>query len=155
VADLWAAVADQARILRAKPGSDTDPASKAALAEYQKILDVYLAADKGLPLLSKLLIVESLVFSGTDPSQVAVVDMRLDGVGIDSTTRTILWWRGTKFSSNVVAHYAILSVRRSDDKMSLTLVKPGYVNFMLKDVNQKGFGSSVQPQGNINTSSKK
>ncbi len=149
VADLWAALADQAGILRAKRGSDTDAASKAALAEYQKILDTYLAADKGLPLLSKLLLVESLVFS-VDPSTVAVIDMRLDGVGIDSTSRTILWWRSTKFSSNVLAHYAILSVRRSDDKMSLTLVKPGYVNFMLKDVNQKGLRSSVQPLGNIN-----
>jgi hypothetical protein len=112
--------------------------------------DVYLAADKGMPLLSKLLIVESLLDSIADPLHTAVIDMKLDGAGIDSTTRTILWWRSTKISFNVLAHYSILKVDLDGDRLALTLAKPGYANFMIKDMDQQRFAGSLISAGDLN-----
>jgi len=160
IAALWALAATQAQDLAAKLAAakeDADKAAarkkaidKAALERYQKLSDVYLAADKGIPLLSKLLIVESLLRSITCPAHTAVIDMKLDGAGIDSTTRTILWWRSTTFSSNVLAHYYILKVDQDDNQLTLTLLKPGSVNFMMKDVPLKQFAGSMTPTGKIN-----
>ncbi len=149
IATLWTLAALEARRLAATAAATVEP-GKSALAQFQKLNDVYLAADKGMPLLSKLLIVESLLFSITDPGHTAVIDMKLDGAGIDSTTRTILWWRSTRISSNVLAHYSILKVERDGSRLTLTLDKPGYANFMMKNVDQKRFAGSLAPIGDIN-----
>jgi hypothetical protein len=148
IASLWALAAVTAHNLEGTAAANVEP-GKSALAQFKKLSDVYLAADKGMPLLSKLLVVESLLYSISDPEHTAVIDMKLDGAGIDSTTRTILWWRSTKVSSNVLAHYSVLKVGVNGGRLALTLVTPGYVNFMTKDINQKTF-SSAAPLGTIN-----
>jgi hypothetical protein len=148
-AQLWAATTDEATKAQKLPTADKSPL-KDALAAYAKVRDTLLASDKGPPLLGKLLMVEALANLVTDPQSVAVVDMRLDGVGIDSTTRTVLWWRTTRFSSNVLAHYYLLSVQGSGKDFSLALAKAGSVNIMTKDVNQKYFASCSAPAGQIN-----
>lgn len=149
VASLWALAAVEAHRLEGTPAANAEP-GKSALARYQKVSDVYLAADKGVPLLSKLLVVESLLYSIADPAHTAVVDMKLDGAGIESTTMTVLWFRSTRVSSNVLAHYSILKVRKAGSGLALTLDKPGYANYMMKNVKLKRVGSSVMPAGTIN-----
>jgi hypothetical protein len=146
-ADLWTAAAAEADTVPANPAS---PALKTALAQYRKLADAYLAAEKGPSLLNKLLMAESLAGAIPDPATSVVVDMRLDAVGIDSTTRTILWWHSTKFSSNVIAHYTLLRPERQNQTIRLTVVKPGYVNVMLKNVNQNRFATSASVEGAIN-----
>lgn len=149
LAELWSATAREANKARLLPGADKSPL-KDALDAYSTVRGVLLAADKGAPLLGKLLVVETMGKLITDPGSVAVIDMRLDGVGIDSTTRTVLWWRTTKFSSNVLAHYSLLSVKGTGADFSLELRKPGYVNVMTKDMKQNQFASCSGPAGQIN-----
>lgn len=149
LADLWSAAATEASNAQLLPAATKDPL-KTALDDYQKLRDVFLASDKGVPLLGKLLIVEGLAKLIVNPAQLAVVDMKLDAVGIDSTTRSVLWWRTTRFSANVMAHYSLLSVQGSGHGFALALKKPGYVNIVTQNVDPKRFSSSVAPAGKIN-----
>ncbi len=123
---------------RTLPNADKKPL-KDALDGYQKLRDVFLAADKGPPLLSRVLTVETLGRTLESPAMVAAIDMRLDAVDIDSTTRTVLWWRKTKFSVNVAAHYWLFSAHGRGEQFALKLEQPGYVNILRKDINEKGF----------------
>ena len=50
----------------------------------------------------------------------------------------------------MLAHYSILKVNRVGSHLTLTLDRPGYVNFVMKDVDQKSFPTSVKPEGDIN-----
>ncbi len=147
LAELWRAASLEATNLAANSVGKPAPS---ALTEYRKLADAYLDPGKGEPLLSKLLTVESLAAPLASPAQVAVVDLHLDSVGIDSTTRTILWWRSTRFSSNVLAHYSLLRAQGSQQQFSLTLVKAAAVNVLLKNMDQKHFATSTNPQGKIN-----
>jgi hypothetical protein len=149
IATLWALAVVKAKDLTASPSAGTDPA-KTALAQFQKVSDAFLAADKGLPLLGKLLIVESMLLTITDPAHTAVIDMKLDGAGIDSTTRAIFWWWKTRISANVLAHYSILKVAKDSSKLALILVKPGYANCLITGVDQNGFAVPTSPHGTIN-----
>jgi hypothetical protein len=141
LADVWAflnseAAADQAKATASKPLND-------ALDAFQKMKDVLLTSgDKGPPLLGRALAVESLAHSVELPAQVAVVDMRLDAANIDSSTKTILWWRKTKFSANVSAHYWIFSAQGSGTQFGIVLVEPGYANILTKNQDLKGYGVS-------------
>ncbi len=144
-AGLWAAAAAQARKLAGNAGAaDT-------LKAYQAIVDADLAADKGLPIYSKMLQAETLLQSMGGWAQAAVVDVKLDGVGIESTTRTMLWWRITRFSSNVLAHYTILSVQGKSDGTGMGLVvTPGSVNFLAAGMKEKDLGKAAKLAGAIN-----
>jgi hypothetical protein len=138
LADLWNFASTEASHARTLPNADKKPL-KDALDGYQKLRDVFLAADKGPPLLSRVLTVETLGRTLESPSMVAAIDMRLDAVDIDSTTRTVLWWRKTKFSVNVAAHYWLFSAHGKGEQFALKLEQPGYVNILRKDINEKGF----------------
>jgi len=137
LADLWKFVNDKASASRdeataRKPLQD-------ALDSFQKLRDVLLSADKGPPLLGRALVIESLARSVETPERVAVIDMRLDAATIDSTTKTVLWWRKTKFSASIAAHYWIFSAHGSGAQFGIKLEAPGYVNLLRKDVDLAGF----------------
>jgi hypothetical protein len=140
LADLWKFTSAEASKAHSLPNADKKPL-KDALDGYQKMRDIFLASDKGPPLLSRALTVETLGQTLDAPSTVAAIDMRLDVVDIDSTTRTVLWWRKTRFSVNVAAHYWIFSTVGKGAQFGVKLVQPGYVNILKKDVNEKDFGT--------------
>jgi hypothetical protein len=143
LADLWKFVNSQASADHAKAASQKP--LQDALDAFQKMKDVLLSSDKAPPLLGHALAVESLARSVEQPSQVAVIDMRLDAVDIDSTTKTVLWWRKTKFSANVAAHYWIFSAHGSGAGFGIVLVEPGYVNILTKNLDLKSYaGNGLQ-----------
>jgi hypothetical protein len=138
LADLWKFVSSEAST--AQPQAEVKPLVKTALDSFQKMKDALLtSADKTPPVLGRALAVESLTHNVDNPAQVAVIDMRLDAADIDSTTKTVLWWRKTKFSANIAAHYWIFAAQGAGTQFGITLVQPGYVNLLRKDVDLKGF----------------
>lgn len=148
-ADLWNGLQVQATQLRIAPHADQDPV-KSMLAHYQTLSDLYLNAEKGLPLAAKMLLVESLERAITDPGSAVITDMHLDAAGIDTTTRSLLWWRKTTFSSTVLAHYALLSVQGARPSYTVALQKSGNVNILVQNLNRKDFTPNTSPQGMIN-----
>lgn len=137
-ADLWKFVNSEASA--AQPKAESMKPVKDALSAFGKLRDVLLASSANAPpLLGKLLSAESLAVAVQQPASVSVIDMRLDAADIDSTTKTVLWWRKTKFSSNVAAHYWIFSVHGSGTQFGITLAEPGYVNVLRKNVDLKTF----------------
>jgi hypothetical protein len=140
LADLWSfinseAAADQAKAAGNKTLQD-------ALDGFQKLKDVVLtAADKAPPLLGRALAVESLARSLEQPARVAIIDMRLDAANFDSTTKTILWWRKTKFSANVSAHYWIFAAHGKGSQFGIVLVEPGYANILTRNQDLKSYGT--------------
>lgn len=148
-ADLWGGLQAQAVDVKGRSDASQDPL-KTALAQYQTLADAYLASDKGLPLAAKMLLVESLERSIADPGSAVVTDMHLDAAGIDSSTRSVLWWRKTTFSSSVLAHYSLLSVQGSRPAYNLVLQHAGNVNILMQHMNQKKFTPNTSPQGMIN-----
>jgi hypothetical protein len=138
LADLWKFANSEAAVNQAKTANKKQ--LKDALDAFDKMKNVLLtSSDKGAPLLGRALTAESIAHSAEHPSQVAVIDMRLDAADIDSTTRTILWWRKTKFSANVAAHYWIFSARGAGTQFGIVLVEPGYVNILRKNIDLGGF----------------
>lgn len=148
-ADLWSGIQARATELRNTPGSDQDPL-KSMLIRYQTVSDSYLSAEKGLPLAAKMLLVESFEKSISDPATAVITDVHLDAAGIDTTSRAILWWRKTTFSSTVLAHYALLAVQGAKPSYTVSLQKSGNVNILVQNLNQKKFTPNTSPQGMIN-----
>lgn len=136
-ADLWKFVNSEAAAAQPKAQSKL---LQDSLDGFQKVRDVLLTTSANTPsLLGKLLSAESLALAVQQPSSVSVIDMRLDAADIDSTTKTVLWWRKTKFSSNVAAHYWIFSVHGGGTQFGITLAQPGYVNILRKNIDLKSF----------------
>jgi hypothetical protein len=156
LAAVWHAAAAEAGKLRdllaAVPTAETARKKQLqdALDAFQKVRDTYLAVDKTSSLLGKLLGVETLALAFKDPEKVAVIDLKIDSVGIDSTTRTLLFWRKSTFSCNVMVHYFILSAKGAGTSFTLNLTNEDTVIVMTKDINQKGFATSAMPAGRIN-----
>lgn len=148
-ADLWNGLQARASALKSEAAADEDPI-KPALTQYQTLLDSYLSAEKGMPLAAKMLVVESLERAIVDPATAVVTDMRLDAAGVDSTTRTLLWWRKTTFSSTVLAHYSLLSVQGSRPAYNLVLQRSANVNILVQNLNRKKFTPNTSPEGMIN-----
>ena len=151
VADLWSALAAEARQAANASNADKPPLAP-ALAQYGKLHDAFVAADKNPPLLAKLLIVEAMGNSFSDPNQSAktlVLDVKLDLVGVDSISRTILWWRKTRVSANVLAHYYLFQVSGTGTNLGLTLKKLGTLNIFSGNIDPKKL-NSVAPAGCIN-----
>jgi hypothetical protein len=141
LADLWTFANSESGVAQAK--AQTNPSLKGALDAFQKLKDVMTtSADKSPPLLGRALTIESLAHSVEQPSQVAIIDMRLDAADIDSTTKTVLWWKKTRFSANIAAHYWIFAAKGSGTQFAISLVAPGYVNILRKDVDLKSFAVS-------------
>jgi hypothetical protein len=106
---------------------------------FEKMRLALTSSDKGAPLLGRVLAAESLADALGKPEEVAVVDMRLDAVDIDSTTKSVLWWRKAKFSANIAAHYWIFSVQGEGKQFGIHLVAPGYVNILRTNVDLANF----------------
>ena len=141
LADLWAFLDSEATVDQAKAANNKTLAD--ALDAIRKMKDVLLTSgDKGPPLLGRALAVESLAHSVEQPARVAIVDMRLDAANIDSSTKTILWWRKTRFSANVSAHYWIFSAHGTGAQFGIVLVEPGYANILTKNQDLKNYGVS-------------
>jgi hypothetical protein len=101
-------------------------------------------------MLSKLLTAESLLRKVPDGQAIKVIDLRLDSVGIDSTTRTVLFWRSTKFNSAVMAHYTVLNFSRTGSSIDLQAVKSNNVAVFSRANNADKFVVPVKPAGNVN-----
>jgi hypothetical protein len=156
--DLWYGAAAQAATLRAEIDkitgtTDADKAKKKALQDkvdtYQKVAETYVAIDKGTSLLAKLLVVESLLRTA-GVTDVPVIDLKLDAVGMESVTRT---WLGTKkvsFAASVLAHYTLLTLTKTAGTFTLTPSRTDLVSIYLKVPNEDKFASSVTPRGVIN-----
>jgi len=129
LSDLWKFASSQAGKQSAGP----------ALDAFQKMRQALTASDKGAPLLGRVLAAESLARALDKPDQVAVIDMRLDAADIDSTTKSVLWWRKAKFSANIAAHYWIFSVQGEGKQFGIHLVAPGYVNILRTNVDLANF----------------
>jgi hypothetical protein len=114
-------------------------APNAALQAFQKMRQALTSSDKGSPLIGRVLAAESLARALDNPAQAAVIDMRLDAADIDSTTKSLLWWRKAKFSANIAAHYWIFSVRGQGEQFGIQLVAPGYVNILRTNVDLSTF----------------
>lgn len=141
LADLWKFVNSEAIAMQKR--AESKQPLKDALDALQNLKDILLASsDKGASLLARSLQAESMARAVGQQSQVAVIDMRLDAANIDSTAKTMLWWRKTKFSANIAAHYWIFSATGTNAQFAVTLVHPGYVNILQKDVNLKTFALS-------------
>lgn len=157
--DLWSAAAAQAAELRhqianntgtTQAGKDKSAALQKKLDAYSTVAETYLAVDKGASLLSRLLVVESLTRFATDAGA-TVIDLDLDAVGMESTTRTWIGFKKTSFACNVAAHYTILQfTEHKPEAIALTPLKTDLVNILLKVPDQDKFGSSVSPMGLIN-----
>jgi hypothetical protein len=137
LADLWTFANNESSAAQAK--APNKPALKDALDAFQKLKTVMTSADKSPPILGRALTIESLAHSVQQPSEVAIIDMRLDAADIDSTTKSVLWWRKTRFSANVAAHYWIFSAHGTGSQFAISLVKPSYVNILQKNVDLKSF----------------
>jgi len=133
LADLWKFANSEAGKQAASP----------ALDAFQKMRQALTASDKGAPLLGRVLAAESLARAIDNTDQVAVIDMRLDTADIDSTTKSVLWWRKAKFSANIAAHYWIFSVRGQGEQFGIQLVAPGYVNILRSNVDLSTFTVGV------------
>lgn len=125
VADLWAggakAWSDTAKSVAAAPNDVAKKALQERVDSYQKVADLFIApaSDKGPAPLAKLLMVESLLRQIPDGKPAKVIDLKLDAAGIDSTTRTVLFWRSTKFSSTVMAHYTLMNLTKDGTAVEL------------------------------------
>jgi hypothetical protein len=154
VVDLWyGALAAASALAATLPSATTDDAKKAIQARldaFQKVADAFLAVDKGPSMLSKLLTAESLLRKVPDGQAIKVIDLRLDSVGIDSTTRTVLFWRSTKFNSAVMAHYTVLNFSRTGSSIDLQAVKSNNVAVFSRANNADKFVVPVKPAGNVN-----
>jgi hypothetical protein len=137
LADLWTFANNEASTAQVRAA--TKPALKNALDAFQKLKTVMTSAYNRSPILGRALTIESLAHSVQQPSKVAIIDMRLDAADIDSTTRSVLWWRKTRFSANVAAHYWIFSAHGTGSQFAISLVKPSYVNILRKNVDLKSF----------------
>ena len=133
--------------------TDADKAKKKALQDkvdtYQKVAETYVTIDKGTSLLAKLLVVESLLRTA-GVTDVPVIDLKLDAVGMESVTRT---WLGTKkvsFAASVLAHYTLLTLTKTAGTFTLTPSRTDLVSIYLKVPNEDKFASSVAPRGVIN-----
>jgi len=133
LADLW----------KFATGEAGKQSAGAALDAFQKMRQALTASDKGAPLLGRVLAAETLARAIENPGEVAVIDMRLDAADIDSTTKSLLWWRKAKFSANIAAHYWIFSVRGQGEQFGIQLVAPGYVNILRTNVDLSTFAVGV------------
>jgi hypothetical protein len=158
LADLWYAAAAQASKLRSDIAQITgttpaDVASKKDLQDkldaYTKVAETYLAIDKGTSLLAKLLVVETLAGMVPDAG-VAVIDLKLDAVGMESVTRTWVGTKKTNFACSVLAHYTLLRLGRSGGTLTLKPSTTDMLNILTKVPNEDKFGTSVTPRGVIN-----
>ncbi len=151
-AALWAAAAKEAVKVRALFKPDITDAQRKliqdALDYYQAMRDAYLAADKGPSLYSKLSVAETLwdALNVTDVNKLPVIlDMKIDSAGIDSSTRTILFWKKTTFSDNLLVHYFLFTVTRQEavgtgaPAYTLQLAKADTVNVITRDQNEKTY----------------
>ena len=137
LADLWTFANSESSAAQAQAGGK--PALKNALDAFQQLKEVMTSTDKSPPILGRALTIESLAHSVQQPAEVAIIDMRLDAADIDSTTKSVLWWRKTRFSANVAAHYWIFSAHGTGSQFAISLVKPAYVNILQKNVDMKTF----------------
>jgi hypothetical protein len=123
---VWKAAEAESLLVKAKlDAAETDDQKKqiqAVLDAYQAMRDGYLSTDKGSSLYSKISAAETLWNilrnSKAEGKTPVIIDMKIDSAGIDSTTRTVLFWRNTKFSDNVLAHYFVFVID-ADNKLSL------------------------------------
>jgi hypothetical protein len=129
LSDLW-------RFANSEAGKTT---ANPALEAFQKMRQALTSSDKGAPLISRVLAAESLARAIDKPAEVAVIDMRLDTADVDSTTKSVLWWRKAKFSANIAAHYWIFSVTGEGARFGIQLLAPGYVNILRTNVDLATF----------------
>lgn len=119
--------------------ANSEAATQPQNTSFQKMRDALTSSDKGAPLLGRVLAAESLARALDKPAEVAVIDMRLDAADIDSTTKSVLWWRKAKFSANIAAHYWIFSVQGEGKQFGIQLIAPGYVNILRSNVDLSTF----------------
>ena len=153
VVDLWYGALKAASDLAAKAASSAaadKPILQAKVDAFQKVADSFVAIDKGPSMLSKLLVVESLLRQVPDKTSVHVIDLRLDAAGIDTKTRTILFWKSTKFNSTVMAHYTLLRLCKDGNEIDVQRVTTDNVTILSKVKNHDKFATSVAPAGTIN-----
>lgn len=125
---------------------------KKKLEAHQKVRDAYLAVDKGTSLFAKMRSVEGLLVElQAQGGTFSVIDLKLDGVGMDSTIRTIIGFRTSKLSCSVQAHYVLLRGEYKGNSLNLKVNKVGTVNTLAKDLKFGSFGGSgVPPSGPVN-----
>lgn len=154
VADLWFATAKAASDLVKSAAAAPNEAAKKPLQDkldaFQKVSDSFIASDKGPSTLSKLLIAESLLRQIPDKSTVKVIDLKLDSVGIDSTVKTVLFWKSTQFTCTVMAHYTLMNLSKDGTVIDLKPYKTDSVIILSKVKDADKFGTSVDPAGLIN-----
>ncbi len=159
VADLWVAAVARAAVVAMNAASmpdstDLQKAAKKAVQDkvdkFQKLADSFLATDKGPSALSKLLVAESLLRQVQGSSPVKVIDLKLDAAGVDSTTRTILWWKSTKFNCTVMAHYTLMNMSYDGHSIDLTPFATDGVDILSRLPDEGGFATSEYPLGQIN-----
>jgi hypothetical protein len=161
LADLWYSAAAQASELRKQmseiKGTDKEVEAKKKpiqdqLDAYGKVAEGYLAIDKGTSLLSKLLVVESLV-KAIPGTGYTVLDLKLDAVGMEAVTRTWVGFKTTSFSCSVLAHYTVLTLTKTGGTLELKFVKTDTINLLasVKDEGKFATSSKTVPfQGQIN-----
>ena len=100
--------------------------------------DGYLASDKGNSTYSKLTVAETLwnLLNAKDGKTPVILDMKLDSAGIDSTTTTVLFWKTTKFSDNLLAHYFLFTITEG----ALHLANEGTVVIATRDQDVRNYG---------------
>ena len=162
VADLWLGAALQASRVRTQAAqitgnSDADNARRKTLQtlldSYTSATDPYLVVDKGPALLGRLLVAETLIKLAT-PAGARVIDLKLDAVDTESSTRTWFGSKKTNFASGVMAHYTLFNFTVDpSNAASLTFAKADLVNILVKVPDEDKFGSSVKPIGQINAPS--
>lgn len=159
VADLWYASLAQAAILAGQAAAmpettDAEKARKKAVQDrvdkFQKIADALVAIDKGPSALSKLLTAETLLDLIRGQSSVSVIDLRLDGAGNDSFTKTFLWWKWTRFNSTVMAHYTKMAMSYDGKTITLRPETTNSVIILSRVASEPKFGTSEAPLGAIN-----
>lgn len=138
-ASLWDAAAAVVPLVKAKlkaaSSDDAKKAIQAVLDSYQNVRDGYLSTDKGNSLYSKITVAEAFSTLLKNANKPVVIDMKLDAAGIDSTTRTVLFWKSTKYSDNLLAHYFVFSL---DKGVQLVHGNTAVTTTLNKNVNSFG-----------------
>ena len=146
---LWEGAAAEILKVKIKLKDATSDAKKkeiqAVIDSYQAMRDGYLASDKGPSLYSKVTAAESLwnALNGKAGKTPLILDLKLDLAGIDSTTTTELFWKTTRFSDDLLAHYFLFSIQNG----RLQLENEDTVTVMTKDKNVKRYGSTPKLPG--------
>jgi hypothetical protein len=144
---LWvSAEAESFRVKAKINAAKTDSEKKAlqtALDSYQAMRDGYLSTDKGASLYSKMSLAETLdnILRPAANNRPLIIDMKIDAAGIDSTTQTILFWRSTKFSDNVLVHYFVYAFEPGN---KLHLKNANIVTIVTQDKDLKDYLTAEQ-----------